>query len=410
MKKIVPLTILFLKTTQILTAQNVGIGTTTPQSQLHIGSNGTNELIIGRNKSSGGFTALYLGTSTLSGGYSYLQSVKSSGSSYGDFLINPNGGSIGIGTFAPKPSSILDISSTNKGLVFPSMTTAQRNAIISPAHGLHIFNTNVGSLQYYDTVFHVWTSYCTTCQVYSDTIWANTTAYLVPQGYNKVRIVINNLVAVSGTDVAPAISLVNVSEGGAVIIENYGSIYGKGGDGGAGGGNSTAMANNCLPTPPQAGNNGKDAVHSKSNSQLTIYNYGIIAGGGGGGGGGNYGTSLTSAGGGGGGGQGTPSAGGAKGNYISYDIIFNCHPEISNPANSTDGGSGTITVPGNFGTGSTGTGGGSRGGFGGTLGQPGQAGFGTGGAGGAAGKAIRFNSGNNSTVNIGAGTVYGVVD
>ncbi len=394
--------------------QNVGIGITTPQSQLHIGNTGTNELILGRNKSAGGFTALYIGTSALSNGYSYLQSVQSAGSLYGSLLLNPNSGNVGIGTFSPKPSAVLDMSSASKGILFPNMNMAARSSIVNPAHGLHVFNTDIGSLEYYDTTFKVWTAYCNNCGLFIDTITANTTAYLVPPGYNKVRIVINSGVIVSGTTVAPAISLVNVSNGGSVIIENHGGIYGKGGDGGAGGGNSTGITNNCFPVPPQAGNNGTDAVHSKSNSQLTIYNYGIIAGAGGGGGGGNYGTSLTSAGGGGGGGQGSPSSGGIKGTYSVYLIIplspDYCGPALSNPANSTDGGPGTITTPGNFGLGSTGTGGGSRGGFGGTLGLAGQAGFGSGGAGGAAGKAVRFNNGNNTITNIGAGVVYGVID
>ncbi len=42
--------------TQLVTAQNVGIGTTTPLSQLHIGNSGANELIISRNKYVVGFT------------------------------------------------------------------------------------------------------------------------------------------------------------------------------------------------------------------------------------------------------------------------------------------------------------------------------------------------------------------
>ncbi len=415
MKKILLFLICLLLVINAALSQNVGIGTSTPQSQLHIGANSTNELIIGRNKATGGFTALYLGTSSLSNGYSYLQSVQSSGSLYGNLLLNPNNGSVGIGTFTPKPSAVLDISSSNKGVLFPHMNIAARNSIANPAQGLHVFNTDIGSLEYYDTTFKVWTAYCSNCGVFTDTITVNTTAYLVPPGYNKVRIVINSGIIVSGTSVAPAISLVNVSNGGSVIIENYGGIYGKGGDGGAGGGNSTGIANNCLPVPPQAGNNGTDAVHSKSNSRLLIYNYGIIAGGGGGGGGGNYGTSLTSAGGGGGGGQAVPSSGGIKGNYNVYTSLplplpSYCGPDQSNPANATDGGPGAISTPGNFGLGSTGTGGGSRGGLGGTLGLPGQAGFGTGGAGGAAGKAVRFNTGNNTITNIGTGVVFGVVD
>jgi trimeric autotransporter adhesin len=82
-------------------AQNVGIGITTPQSQLHIGDNNINELIIGRNKTSGGFTALYMGTSAVSNGYSYVQSVRSAGSQYGNLILNPFNGNVGIATNNP---------------------------------------------------------------------------------------------------------------------------------------------------------------------------------------------------------------------------------------------------------------------------------------------------------------------
>ena len=45
-------------------------------------------------------------------------------------------GNIGIGTTAPAASSKLDITSTTQGVLFPRMTTTQKNAIASPATGL----------------------------------------------------------------------------------------------------------------------------------------------------------------------------------------------------------------------------------------------------------------------------------
>lgn len=47
-------------------------------------------------------------------------------------------------------SSILDVSSTNKGFLAPRMTTAQRNAIASPANGLIIYNTTCNDINYYN--------------------------------------------------------------------------------------------------------------------------------------------------------------------------------------------------------------------------------------------------------------------
>jgi trimeric autotransporter adhesin len=48
-------------------------------------------------------------------------------------------GQMGVGTSSPDGSSMLDVSSTTKGLLVPRMTASQRNAISSPATGLLVF-------------------------------------------------------------------------------------------------------------------------------------------------------------------------------------------------------------------------------------------------------------------------------
>lgn len=55
--------------------------------------------------------------------------------------------SISIGTTVPAASAILDISSTTKGLLPPRMTTAQIDAISSPANGLVAFDTDENKLR-----------------------------------------------------------------------------------------------------------------------------------------------------------------------------------------------------------------------------------------------------------------------
>ena len=50
----------------------------------------------------------------------------------------------------PDPSAMLDVSSTTGGVLVPRMTSAQRNAIASPATGLIVFDTNTASFYYYD--------------------------------------------------------------------------------------------------------------------------------------------------------------------------------------------------------------------------------------------------------------------
>lgn len=52
---------------------------------------------------------------------------------------------VGIGTTNPDPSSVLDIGSTNSGLLIPRMTQSQRLAISSPANGLLVYQTNTDS-------------------------------------------------------------------------------------------------------------------------------------------------------------------------------------------------------------------------------------------------------------------------
>ncbi len=54
---------------------------------------------------------------------------------------------IGIGTTTPDGSAILDISSTDKGFLFPRMTSIQRDAISDPANALMIYNLDEDCLQ-----------------------------------------------------------------------------------------------------------------------------------------------------------------------------------------------------------------------------------------------------------------------
>lgn len=54
----------------------------------------------------------------------------------------------GIGTRKPDESAVLDISSKSKGLLFPRMSTAERDLIRNPATGLLIFNTSLNQIEY----------------------------------------------------------------------------------------------------------------------------------------------------------------------------------------------------------------------------------------------------------------------
>lgn len=56
---------------------------------------------------------------------------------------------IGIGITNPHASAQLDISSNNRGLLVPRLTTTQRNAIPSPAVGLLVYDSTLQDLMYF---------------------------------------------------------------------------------------------------------------------------------------------------------------------------------------------------------------------------------------------------------------------
>lgn len=66
---------------------------------------------------------------------------------------------VGIGTTNPDASSILDLTSSSQGLLSPRMTTIQRDAIISPATGLLIYNTSTSHFNYFDLVWKEYWEY-----------------------------------------------------------------------------------------------------------------------------------------------------------------------------------------------------------------------------------------------------------
>ena len=60
---------------------------------------------------------------------------------------------VSIGANVTDSSAIVNITSTNAGVLMPRMTTSQREAIASPANGLLVFDTSTNSFWYYSSLW-----------------------------------------------------------------------------------------------------------------------------------------------------------------------------------------------------------------------------------------------------------------
>lgn len=76
------------------------------------------------------------------------------------FISAMSQNNVGIGTVTPDPSSIMDLSSTDKGILIPRLTSAQRLAIINPANGLLVFDIDENCFIYYSASGTSWISLC----------------------------------------------------------------------------------------------------------------------------------------------------------------------------------------------------------------------------------------------------------
>jgi hypothetical protein len=159
---------------------NVGIGTSSSTSKLHIRSD-TNALsVIGQiqnrnaGANAGGVIAFINSTSDIADNrYAYIGAVTTGADQNSNNLVfatNPNGnapiermritatGNVGIGASSTAVSAILDVQSTTKGARMPNMTTTQKNAIASPVAGLMVYDTTLSKMCVFTTVWETITS------------------------------------------------------------------------------------------------------------------------------------------------------------------------------------------------------------------------------------------------------------
>jgi len=86
---------------------------------------------------------------------------------------------VGIGTTAPDDQSLLDIRTTTKGVLFPRLTTVQRDAIgqgSNTDYGLWIYNTTTANYNYWDGL--AWQEVTITSELQDDDDWYQTNSVL----------------------------------------------------------------------------------------------------------------------------------------------------------------------------------------------------------------------------------------
>jgi hypothetical protein len=107
-------------------------------------SNGT--INIGRY---GNALAYYGNTTRLAGQtWKFTTSNMYWGSSPNESSINTDG-TVSLGSYTAVPSAMLSMTSTTKGFLKPRLTTAQKNAIATPAAGLEIYDTDLNRPCFY---------------------------------------------------------------------------------------------------------------------------------------------------------------------------------------------------------------------------------------------------------------------
>jgi hypothetical protein len=144
-------------------AGNVGIGTTSPGYKFHVIAPtllGTsypaafqasnfygNELLVRVSDGLVDLLATYE-TSAVNTDLSFTTTTSGGGQTEA-MRIQASTGSVGIGTPAPDPSALLDVTSRRQGFLPPRMRYSDMMAIPSPAAGLIVFDTDNSKLTVY---------------------------------------------------------------------------------------------------------------------------------------------------------------------------------------------------------------------------------------------------------------------
>lgn len=133
-------------------AQYFGIGTATPQVTLDLEGTGANHLI--RLRESSGSPTVRLALNSVFAGMPYIGTDNATGfgivANNQQLITASKTGNVGINTTSPHASAIMELESNNRGLLVPRMTSAQRLAIVGPATGLLVFDTDINGFYFFN--------------------------------------------------------------------------------------------------------------------------------------------------------------------------------------------------------------------------------------------------------------------
>jgi len=133
-------------------ADRLGVGTTTPATSLHVAN--ADGITIGGDPNVGDFTAMSISLTSESGGAGQIQAIQFSGSAYGNLLLNPIAGNVGVGR--TDPSYRLDVLNPGNGNVLRLASSASTTtmSLVNSAPGGRTYDLssiNTGTLTVRDS-------------------------------------------------------------------------------------------------------------------------------------------------------------------------------------------------------------------------------------------------------------------